>query len=317
LAFEPRVTGAPGLALLFPGQGSQHVGMSRALAEAFPLARTTLAEADEVLGFPLSRLMWEGPEAELVLTRNAQPAILAHSVAVWRLVQDRLGPVSMAAGHSLGEFSAHVAAGSLSFADALSVVRLRGELMFEAGKARAGTMSAVLGMEDSLVEAVCADASGPGGTVVVAANYNSAGQVVISGDVEAVARAGELAKERGAKRVVPLSVSGAFHSPLMRPAEAGLEERLVAARLGDPGFPVYSNVTTAPVTTGEDARRLLVRQLTEPVRWAGLVAAMVKDGARKLVELGPGSVLTGLNKRNARDVEARAIGEPDDIAALD
>jgi [acyl-carrier-protein] S-malonyltransferase len=290
--------------------------MGRGLAEAFPLARDTFDEADEVLGFPLSRVMWEGPEPELVLTRNAQPAILVHSVAVWRLVQDRLGAVSMAAGHSLGEFSAYVAAGSLTFADAVSVVRLRGELMFEAGKARAGTMSAVLGMEDPLVEAVCADASEPGEGVVVAANYNSAGQVVISGDVDAVARAGRLAQERGAKRVVPLTVSGAFHSPLMRPAEAGLEARLVAAQLRDPEFPVYSNVTTAPVITAGEAERLLVRQLTEPVRWAGLIGAMVRDGARRFVELGPGSVLTGLNRRNARDLEARAIGEPDDIAAL-
>jgi [acyl-carrier-protein] S-malonyltransferase len=290
--------------------------MGRALAEAFPVAKAAFAEADDVLGFPISRLMWEGPEEDLVLTRNAQPAILAHSVAVWRLVRERLGPVSMAAGHSLGEFSAHVAAGTLTFADALSVVRLRGELMFEAGRARKGTMSAVLGMEDSLVEAVCADASEPGGAVVVAANFNSAGQVVISGDAEAVERAGALARERGAKRVVPLSVSGAFHSPLMRPAETGLEERLLAAQVRDPGFPIYSNVTMGPVTSADEARRLLVRQLTEPVRWAGLVAAMVKDGARKFVELGPGSVLTGLGRRNAREVEARAIGEPADVAAL-
>jgi [acyl-carrier-protein] S-malonyltransferase len=290
--------------------------MGRALAEAFPEARDTFAEADEVLRFPISRLMWDGPNEELVLTRNAQPAILVHSIAVWRVVQDRLGPVAMAAGHSLGEFSAHVAAGSLTFSDALSVVRLRGELMFEAGKARAGTMSAVLGMDDSLLEAVCAEASDPAGGVVVPANYNSPGQIVISGDVDAVARAGKLAQERGAKRVVPLSVSGAFHSPLMQPAEAGLGERLLAANLTNPAFPVYSNVTTAPVTIGDEARGLLVRQLTEPVRWAASVAAMVRDGARKFVELGPGSVLTGLNKRNARDIESRAIGEPKDVWAL-
>jgi [acyl-carrier-protein] S-malonyltransferase len=290
--------------------------MGRALAEAFPVARDTFAEADDVLGLPISRLMREGPEEELVLTRNAQPAILMHSVAVWRLVQDRLGPVSMAAGHSLGEFSAHVAAGSLTFADAVSVVRLRGELMYEAGTSRAGTMSAVLGMEDSQIEAVCADASEGGESVVVAANYNSGGQIVISGDVEAVARAGKLAQERGAKRVVPLSVSGAFHSPLMEPAKAGLEARLDAARMRDPEFPVYSNVTTAPVTTADEARRLLVRQLTEPVRWAGSIAAMVRDGARRFVELGPGSVLTGLNKRNAREAESGAIGDQDGVLAL-
>ena len=310
------MTDAPHLALLFPGQGSQHLGMGHALAEAFSVARDTFAEADEVLGFPISRLMWEGPEEELVLTQNAQPAILAHSVAVWRLVHDRLGPVSMAAGHSLGEFSAHVAAGSLTLADALSVVRLRGELMFEAGRNRAGSMAAVLGMEDTDVEAVCADASEGDGSVVVAANYNSGGQIVISGDVEAVARAGRLAQERGAKRVLPLNVSGAFHSPLMRPAEAGLGERLSAVPMRDPVFPVYSNVTTGPVTSADEARRLLVRQLTEPVRWTGSIARMVRDGARKFVELGPGSVLTKLNKRNAREAEALAIGEPDGIAVL-
>jgi [acyl-carrier-protein] S-malonyltransferase len=290
--------------------------MGRSLADVFPVAKETFAEADDVLGFPLSLLMWEGPEEDLVLTRNAQPAILAHSFAVWRLVHERLGPVSMSAGHSVGEFSAHVAAGTLTFADALSIVRLRGELMSEAGKTRAGAMSAVLGMEDAQVAAVCADVSEHGGKMVVAAVYNSAGQVVISGDVEAVGRAGKLAQERGAKRVVPLSVSGAFHSPLMRPAEAGLGERLRTADLRDPGFPVYSNVTTAPVTTAEEARHVLVRQLTEPVRWAGSIAAMVRDGARKFVELGPGSVLTALNRRNARGAETRAIGEPDDVAAL-
>jgi [acyl-carrier-protein] S-malonyltransferase len=300
------------LALLFPGQGSQHVGMGRELASAFPAARLVFEEADEVLAAPLSRLMWEGPEAELTETRKAQPAILVHSVAVLRTVGDRLGPVSMASGHSLGEFSAHVAAGTLSFRDALSAVRLRGELMFEAGLQRPGTMAAVLGLDDAGVEEACASvASG----TCVPANFNSEGQVVISGDEEGVREGMERARENGAKKVLELKVSGAFHSPLMEPAAAGLREWLDRLPFADPSFPVVSNVTALPVQDGATARDLLVRQLTAPVRWAASVRTMVGGGASRFLELGPGNVLCGLNKRNARGVSCFPVAEPKDLEA--
>ena len=305
------------LALLFPGQGSQHVGMGKELADAFPGAAETFEEADAVLGFPLSRMMWEGPEQDLVLTMNAQPAILAHSVAVMRLVEDRLGDVTMAAGHSLGEYSAHVAAGTVSFEEALALVRLRGELMAQAGRSRAGTMAAVLGMEDQDVEVLCADASEPPSSLVVPANFNSPGQVVISGDLEAIDRAAELASARGAKRFVRLTVSGAFHSPLMKPAEEGLQERLGAVDFCAPRFPVYCNVDACPVDEPEAARERLIRQLTRPVRWAASISAMLEDGASRFIELGPGNVLARLNRRVARGVESLSVGDPEQIAALD
>ncbi|MEQ9400020.1 MAG: ACP S-malonyltransferase [Longimicrobiales bacterium] len=301
------------LALLFPGQGSQDVGMGSALAEAHPVAADTFAEADEVLGFRLSALMADGPLDELTATKNAQPAILVHSVAVLRVVQDRLGPVALAAGHSLGEFSAHVAAGTLSFRDALEAVRLRGELMFAAGQERPGTMAAVLGLDDQALEDVCARVDAG---VCVPANFNSAGQIVISGDVDGVAQAMTLASEAGAKRVVQLNVSGAFHSPLMEPAARGLRERLESLDFADPAYPVVSNVTAQPVTSGDEARTLLVDQLTSPVRWAGSVAAMVDAGVDRFLELGPGSVLCGLNRRNAKGVPCTSLGEPADLEAL-
>lgn len=301
------------LALLFPGQGSQVVGMGRDLAQAYPAAAAVLAEADEILGFPLSRLMAEGPEEELTATRNAQPALLTHSVAVLRVVAERLGPVAMAAGHSLGEFSAHVAAGSLSFRDALEAVRLRGELMYAAGQARPGTMAAVLGLEDGALAEACVRVDAG---ICVPANYNSAGQVVVSGDAAGVEQGTALFLEAGAKRVIPLNVSGAFHSPLMEPAAAGLRERLASVEFRDPAIPVYSNVTAAPVTSGIRARDLLVEQLTSPVRWAASVAAMVAAGADRFVELGPGSVLCGLNKRNAKGVPCTSLGGPADVESF-
>ncbi|RMH15747.1 MAG: [acyl-carrier-protein] S-malonyltransferase [Gemmatimonadetes bacterium] len=304
------------LALLFPGQGSQYVGMGRDLAAAFPEAARVFEEADDLLGFSLSGLCWEGPEDELTLTRNAQPALLTHSVAAYRVVRDRLGPVAFAAGHSLGEFSAHVAAGTLTFADALGAVRRRGELMFEAGEARPGSMAAMLGLDDADVERVCAAASREE-SVCVPANYNAPGQVVVSGDVAAVERAGDLAREAGARRVVPLNVSGAFHSPLMAPAEAGLAEHLAGIDFADPVYPVVSNVTAAPVRSGEEARTLLVRQLTSAVRWSQSITALVEAGVDRFVELGAGSVLCGLNRRNARGVPCASVGAPDDLQALE
>jgi [acyl-carrier-protein] S-malonyltransferase len=308
------MTGA-GLGLLFPGQGSQFVGMGRDLAERYPLARETFAEADDALNFSLSRLCWDGPEAELVHTRNAQPAILVHSIAVWRLVGGRLPEVAIAAGHSLGEFSAYVAAGALQFADAVRLVRRRGDLMFEAGTRRPGAMAAVLGLDDSLVEQVCTEASGGDG-VVVAANFNAPGQVVISGDAAAVERAGAAARAAGARRVLPLSVSGAFHSPLMREAEEGLADQLRSTRFVDPRFPVVSNVTAEPVSESEQAARLLLEQLTAPVRWTDSVRTIVSQGTRRLFELGPGAVLAGLVKRIERESQATPIGTAEQVDAF-
>lgn len=301
------------LALLFPGQGSQHVDMGRSLARSEPAARAVFEEADDVLGYGLSRLMWDGPDDALTETRHAQPALLTHAIAAYTVVRDRIGPAACAAGHSLGEFTAHVAAGTLSFADALGAVRRRGELMFEAGTQRPGTMAAVLGLDDEQVEFLCAEV---GAGICVPANFNQPGQVVISGDRAGVEQGMELAREAGARRVVELNVSGAFHSPLMAPAEAGLRDHLAGLAFHDPRVPVYANVTAGPVTSGETARELLVTQLTSPVRWARSVTAMVEAGVTHFIELGPGSVLCGLNRRMARGLACISVGEPDDLGRL-
>ncbi len=300
------------LALIFPGQGSQHVGMTHALGEAYPAAGEVLRTADDVLGFPLSRLMAEGPEDELTATKNAQPALLTHAVAVLRVVQDRLPPVEMAAGHSLGEFSAHVAAGTLNFEDALGAVRLRGELMHNAGVTRPGTMAAILGLDDHTVEDLCTRVEAG---ICVPANFNSEGQVVVSGDLKGVEEGMALAREAGAKKVVELKVSGAFHSPLMEPAADGLRDHLETLTFHDPSYPVYSNATAERVRTGAMARDLLVKQLTSPVRWAATVSHMVTHGADRFLELGPGKVLSTLNRRNAKGLPSTWLGEPGDITS--
>lgn len=290
--------------------------MGQALARTYPVAAATFEEADDILGLRLSRCMWDGPRDDLVDTRNAQPALLVHSVAVVRVLGDALASAALAAGHSLGEFSAHVAAGTLDFADALRAVRLRGELMAEAGAERPGTMAAVLGLDDEAVRTVCEAASRPD-SLVVPANLNSQGQVVISGDVGAVERAMEAAKAAGARRVVGLSVSGAFHSPLMAPAREGLRGWLESVKFERPRFPVVSNVQAAPVQDGARARELLVEQLTSPVRWAESVETMLEAGVNRFVELGTGSVLTGLNRRNARGVSTSPVGTPEEVEALE
>jgi [acyl-carrier-protein] S-malonyltransferase len=290
--------------------------MGRELALAFPEARATFEEADEALGFPLSTLCWEGPEEELTRTLNAQPAILVHTVAVWRTLEARAPvEVAMAAGHSLGEFSAHVAAGTLAFADAVRTVRLRGELMFAAGNERPGGMAAILGLDDAAAESVCEAASSADASVVPA-NYNSPGQIVVSGDTAALERLEPLAREAGAKRVIPLNVSGAFHSPLMEPAVSGLREALDALPLQDPSFPVVSNVTAESARTGTEARDLLVRQLTAPVRWTQSVQAMRGGGIERFLEIGPNSVLTGLLRRIDRSATGRAVGTADELTTF-
>lgn len=302
-----------GLALLFPGQGSQFVGMGQELAEAFPQAARVFEEADDVLDLSLSAMMWEASGARLKETRNSQPALLVHSVAAWRVVESSLGEVRFAAGHSVGEYAAHVAAGTLSFADALRAVRRRGELMSEAGDVRPGTMAAVLGLSD---EEVVRALDGLETGICVPANFNSAGQVVVSGDVDGVEAAMEALKEAGAKRVVPLNVSGAFHSPLMEPAEEGLAAFLESIEFRDPAVPVVANVDARPVTDGARARELLVEQLTGQVRWSESIATMVEGGATGFLELGAGSVLCGLNRRNARGMPCSSVGTPGEVESF-
>jgi [acyl-carrier-protein] S-malonyltransferase len=296
-----------------PGQGAQRVGMGKDLAERFPEARDTFAAIDDALSASLSRIMWEGPEDELTLTHNTQPAILAHSVAVLAVVRARLGSATAAAGHSLGEYSAHVAAGTLVDVEAAQLVRRRGELMYTAGQKRPGAMAAVLGLATAEVEAACDEASGPEG-IAVPANLNAPDQTVISGDPAGVTRAGEGCKARGAKRVIPLKVSGAFHSPLMAPAVDGLREALADATFADPEFPVIANASGDAVRTGVDAKRLLADQLTAPVRWVACMqaAAELAPGAT-FIEIGPGNVLSGLLKRIVPNAKTITLGTADEV----
>ena len=271
--------------------------MGRDLAERFPAARDTFQAIDEALGAPLSRVMWEGPEDELTLTHNAQAAILAHTCAVLSVLGAALGRVVAAAGHSLGEYSAYVAAGSLTPTDGARVVRRRGELMLEAGQARAGAMAAVVGLGAAEVAAHCAAAASDG-EIVVPANLNAPDQTVISGDPAAVARAGAACRAAGAKRVLPLKVSGAFHSPLMAPAVPGLRAALEAAAFAAPRFPVVANATALPVRDITRARALLAEQVVSPVRWVECMQTCTVDHPRaQFLEVGPGSVLSGLLKR--------------------
>jgi len=305
------------IALLCPGQGAQRVGMAKDLAEAFPAARAALEAVDEALGFSLSAVMWNGPEDLLTRTDHAQPAILAHSWAVWAVAGPKLaGRVAAAAGHSLGEYSAYAAAGALAGPEAARLVRRRGELMRDAGAVRPGTMAAVMGLDADRVAAVCREASGKDG-VVVAANLNAPDQVVVSGDPAAVARAGELLKAAGAKRVIPLKVSGAFHSPLMEPAAGQFAAALDAAALGEPAFPVVANASAEPVRQAAMARRLLAAQLTSPVRWVDSVRALATlagEGAT-FVEIGPGNVLAGLARRILPGAATVSLGTAAEVGA--
>lgn len=304
------------IVLLFPGQGSQKPGMGKELAAAYPSARDVFDAADRTLGVSLSQLCFEGPEDELTATHNAQPALLTHGAAVWAVVANRVRlHVRAAAGHSLGEFTAHHAAGAFTFADALRLVRRRGELMFESGTKRPGAMAAILGLAEEKVEDACARARDFG--EVVPANYNTPEQLVISGEIRAVERAMELAKELGAKRAIRLNVSGAFHSPLMKEAAAGLESALDAAPIAAATFPVYSNVSAYPSAGKVDTKALLLRQLTSPVRWTELVRHTAGDLPGALyVEMGPGAVLSTLVKRIVPGARTMTCGTPAEVEQL-
>lgn len=283
------------IAFLFPGQGSQYVGMGRDLAERFEVCRRTFEEADAALGAPLTRLCFEGPEAELTLTENTQPAILAVSVAIDRLLASRGIRPDFVAGHSLGEYSAHVCAGTFTFADALRIVRRRGRFMQEAVPVGTGAMAAILGLDAETVARACREAAD--GEVVSPANLNAPGQVVIAGTASAVARAGERARALGARRVLPLNVSAPFHCALMRPAEARLAPELRSLPVRDPRVPVVANVDAEPKRTAHEAIEALVAQVSRPVLWAQVVARLASEGVRTYVEVGPGTVLSGLVRK--------------------
>lgn len=303
--------------LLFPGQGSQKPGMGKDLADAFPAARTVFEQADAALGVSLSRLCFEGPADELTLTHNAQPALLAHGAAVWAATREKLaGRVRAAAGHSLGEFTAYHAAGSLSLADALRLVRRRGELMYETGLKRPGAMAAILGDTTEPIEAITARATTEAG-LVSPANYNCPGQIVISGEEAGVERAMVLSKEAGAKRAMRLNVSGAFHSALMETALDGLTQAVGASSFTNPTFPVFANVNAESVTTADQAKQLLLQQLTRPVRWTEEITAMASMFPDALyVEMGPGSVLVGLVKKIAPQLKTLACGTVAEVNKL-
>ena len=308
------------VAWLFPGQGSQAVGMGVALAEAEPAARAVLQEADAALGFPLSRLMAEGPEETLKLTEHTQPAILTHSIMVVRAWAQRLPKPDFAAGHSLGEYSALVALGTLGFPDAVRTVRERGRAMQEAVPVGVGAMAALIGMSLADVEASCAEAAQLTGQVVVPANFNGSGQIVIAGHAAAVEAALEAAKARGGRKALKLPVSAPFHSPLMEPAQTRMEPILRRLAFSKPLCPLVNNVDAAAVSDPDALRDGLVRQIPGAVRWQATLELLLDQGVTTFLELGPGKVLAGLAKRQAKDrgteILAFSLGTPGDLEQL-
>ena len=310
------MSGAPRTAFVFPGQGSQKVGMGRAWLAEFDEARAAFDEASTALGFDLAKLCLEGPEDALQLTANTQPALLVVSAAIARVLAARGLEADAYAGHSLGEYSAHVAAGTLALRDAARLVRRRGELMQEAVPVGVGAMAAILGLAPEAVAAVAAAAAGD--EVCAVANFNSPEQTVLAGHRGAVERAMAAAKERGAKRAIALPVSAPFHCALMAPARAGLAPDLAACAFADPRRPVVVNIDARAVTTGAAARDALVRQIDGPVRWVESVRRLVTEhGVRRFVEVGPGNVLSGLVRRIDAEVETVALGEPDALVKLE
>ncbi len=287
-------------AYIFPGQGSQSVGMGQAHYQQNEQFAHYIDRANEVLGFDLKTIMFEGPADKLKQTEFTQPAIFLHSIALYNTLD---ASPDMVAGHSLGEFSALVACGAVSFEDALRIVRKRGELMQQAGEENPGTMAAVIGMDDEVVEQICEQAAKQLGKEVIAANYNCPGQIVISGDVEAVEKAVELLKEEGCRLAKILPVSGAFHSSLMQPAYDGLKESLEKLSINEPTCPIYSNYTAEPTTNPQEIRSNVLNQLLNPVLWTQTLVNMHENGANSFVEVGPGNVLQGLVKRTLDDVE--------------
>ena len=303
------------IAFLFPGQGSQHAGMGKDLAENFPVARQVYEEANDALGVDLASLCFNGPEEDLKLTANTQPAILTTSIAALRVLETEIGIApNCAAGHSLGEYSALVCAGALNFADAVRIVRQRGTFMQEAVPVGTGAMAAILGLDKETLERVCQDAAL--GQVVSPANFNSAGQVVIAGNTEAVDRAMNLAKEHGAKRALPLPVSAPFHCSLMIPAGERLADVLADIKVGDMTVPVITNVEATPNQDASRVCQLLVDQVSAPVLWEDTIACMIKLDVERYIEIGPGKVLAGLVKRMAKDSTIQNVQNVADIRVL-
>lgn len=303
------------IAFVFPGQGAQTVGMGKALADRFDACRQAFAEADAALGEPLSDLIFNGPMGRLTLTENTQPAILAMSVAVHRLLEQKGLRPAIVAGHSLGEYSAHVAAGTLAFADAVRLVRNRGRYMQEATPVGRGAMAAILGLDEAGVNQACADAAQ--GDVVSAANLNGAGQIVIAGAAAAVARASERAKALGARRAIPLPVSAPFHCALMKPAEIRLTPELHSVQAADPRIPVVANVDAEPKRTAAASIDALIRQVASPVRWEDVVRRLASEGVTRYVEVGPGKALSGMIKRIVSGATIFNVEGPDDLAAVE